>query len=77
MFGSLLGWCLALFHQETSILTSLASIAVYRKKQTCHKSCVFGKEHDKFVRVVPCRVGEPVCSDESSDPKGPFLIEIK
>ena len=60
--------------EETSSFTSFASIATYRKKQDCHKSRVFGKEHDKFVRVVPCRIGEPVCSDESSDPEGPFCF---
>jgi len=60
--------------KETSNFTSLASITAYRKKQTCHKSRVFGKDHDKYVRMVPCRVGEPVCSDESSDPEGPFCF---
>jgi len=50
------------------------SIATYRKKQDCHKYCVFGKEHDKFVRVMPCTIGEPVCFDELSNPEGPFCF---
>ena len=36
----------------------------YRKKQTCNPSHVFGKDHDKFVRIVACREGEPVCADK-------------
>ena len=32
----------------------------------------FGKESDRFLRIIPCREDGPVCSDESSDPEGPF-----
>ena len=46
----------------------------YRKKQSCHPSRVFGKDHDKFVWVVACREGEPVCSDEASDLEGLFCF---
>jgi len=49
---------------------TLGSIATYRKKQTCHPSRIFGKDHDKFVRVV----GESVSSDEASDPDDPFYF---
>jgi len=73
-YRSLYRWVPDNLLEETSSFTSLASIAAYRKKQTCHKSRVFKKEHDKFVRVMPCRVGEPMCSDESSDPEGPFCF---
>jgi len=59
---------------ETFSFTTHASIVTYRKSEDCHKSRIFQREHDKFVRVVPCRVGEPVCCDESSDPKGPFYF---
>jgi len=67
-YMSLYRWASADLLGETSTFTSLESIATYRKKETCHPSRVFGKDHDKFVRVVACREGESVCSDEASDP---------
>ena len=45
---------------------------LYRKSQSCHKSRIFGREHDKFVKVVPCWGNEPICCDESPDSEGPF-----
>jgi len=36
------------------------------------KKCIFGREHDRALKLVPCREDEPVCCDESSDPDGPF-----
>ena len=60
--------------EETSTFTTLESIATYRKKQTCHPSRVFGKGHNKFVRIVACREGEPMCADEAFDPEGPFCF---
>jgi len=60
--------------EETSTFTSLASIATYREKKTCNKSRIFGKDHDKFMRIVACREGEPVCADEASNPEGPFCF---
>ena len=38
--------------EETSTFTTLKSITAYRKKQSCHPSCIFGKDHDKYVRMV-------------------------
>jgi len=73
-YKSLYRWAPDALLKEISSFTSLVSITAYRKKQTCHKSRVFGKDHDKYVRMVPCRVGEPVCSDESSDPERPFCF---
>jgi len=58
--------------EETYKFTTHKSIALYRKSESCHKSRIFGREHGKFVRVVPCRVNEPFCCDESLDPEGPF-----
>jgi len=60
--------------EETSTFISLEGIATYRKKQNCHPSRVFGKDHDKFVRIVACREGKSICSDEASDPEGPFCF---
>jgi len=73
-YKSLYRWAPDALLNETSSFTSLASITAYRKKQTCHKSCVFGKDHDKFVRMVACREGEPMCANESLDPEGPFCF---
>jgi len=73
-YKSLYRWAPADLLEETSTFTSLESISTYRNKQTCHPSRVFEKDHDKFVRVVAWREGEPVCSDEASDPEGPFCF---
>ena len=73
-YKSLYRWAPVDLLEETSTFTTLRSIAAYRKKQTCHPLRVFGKDHDKFVRVVACREGEPVCSDEASDPDNPFCF---
>ena len=59
---------------ETSEFTTHASIVTYRKSEHPKRHCLFGKEHDKFVKIVPRRVGEPVYCDESSDPEGPFCF---
>jgi len=60
--------------EETPEFTTHESIVLYRKSESFHKSRIFGKEHDKFVRVVPCMVNEPICCDESSDLEGPFCF---
>jgi len=73
-YKSLYRWAPDALLKETSNFSSLVSITAYRKKQTFHKFRVFGKDHDKYVRMVPCRVGEPVCSYESSDPEGHFCF---
>ena len=73
-YKSLYRWAPTDLLGVTSTFTSLESITTYRKKQTCHPSRVFGKDHDKFVRIVACREGEPVCFDEASDPEGPFCF---
>ena len=72
-YRSLYLWAPNNLLKETSSFT-LTSITTYRKKQTFHKSRVFGKDHDKYVRVMPCRVGELMCSNESWDPEGPFFF---
>ena len=59
---------------ETSNFTTSASIITYRKSEYPKNNCLFCKEHDKFVKVVPCREHEPVCCDESSHPEGSFCF---
>jgi len=36
----------------TSDFTTRASIVTYRKSEHLKKNCLFGKEHDRFVKVV-------------------------
>jgi len=73
-YKSLYRWAPTDLLGEKSTFTSLESIATYRKRQSCHPSRIFGKDHDKFVRMVACRVGEPVCADEASDLEGAFCF---
>ena len=47
---------------------------LYRKSEHPKKKCLFGREENRFVRVVPCRVDEPVCCDEASDPDASFCL---
>ena len=37
------------------------------------KKCIFGWEHDRALKLVPCREDKSVCCDESLDPDGPFF----
>jgi len=73
-YKSLYRWAPNNLIEETSSFTTHASIVTYRKSEDCHMSRIFGKEHDRFVKVVPSRIGEPVCSNESSNPEGPFCF---
>jgi len=69
-------WALEKLLTETSGFTSSKTIVDYRKAE--HKKhpkrTMFGREHDRLIRIVPCGEGEPVCSDESTDPEGPFCF---
>ena len=58
--------------EETSEYNTREKIVLYRKTEHPKKKWVFGRENDKCVRVVPCRIDDPVCCDESLNPKGPF-----
>ena len=54
---------------ETSFYTSRERVVTLRKS-----GYHFHKAHDRFVRITACREDEPMCCDESSDPKGPFCF---
>jgi len=58
--------------EETSIYTSHEQIMIYMKSER-PKKCIFGRENDRDLKLMPCRANEPVCCDESSDPDGPFF----
>jgi len=59
---------------ETSKITSFKDIEAYKEGKSNEKFCIFGKEHDRFVKVLLCREGEPVCIDESANPEDPFFF---
>jgi len=73
-YKTLYPWAFSDLLEKTSEFTTSESIVLYRKSESSHKSHIFGREHDKFVRVVPCKVNEPVCCDESSNSEGPFCF---
>jgi len=54
--------------KETSIYTSRLRIRELRELG------VLSKKHENLVKVVACREGEPICSEDSSDPGGPFCF---
>ena len=59
---------------ETSKITSFKEIKAYKESESNEKLCIFGKEHDRFVKVFPCREGVPVCVDDRADPEEPFFF---
>jgi len=67
-------WAPSSLLEETSEFTTREKIVLYTKSEHPKKKCLFGREDDRFVRVVPCRVDELVCCDEASDPDGPFYF---
>ena len=64
-------WALENLLEETSIYTSHEEIVFYMKSER-PKKCIFGRENDRGLKLVPCREDESVCCDESSVPDGPF-----
>jgi len=68
-------WALSFLSEETSEFTTREKIVLYRNnEQHPKKKCLFGREDDRFVKVVPCRVDKPVRCDEASDPNDPFCF---
>jgi len=65
-------WAPSNLLEETSEYTNREKIFLFRKSEHLKKKCLFGREDDKYVKVVSCRVDEPICCDESSDPEGLF-----
>jgi len=69
-YKTLYPWAPSNLLDETSKFTTCEKIMLYRKSEHPKKKCLFGREDDKYVKVVSYRVDEPVCCDESSDPEG-------
>jgi len=51
--------------------TSHEQIMLYMKSKR-PKKCIFVRENNRGLKLVPCREDEPICCDESSDPYGLF-----
>ena len=59
---------------ETYQITSFKDMEAYKAGESEEKYCIFGREHDMYVKVWPCREGEPVCVDDHADPEDPFFF---
>lgn len=59
---------------ETSKITSFEDIRAYKEGEVDEKFHVFGREHDVYVKVLPCKEGEPVCINDRANPKEPFFF---
>jgi len=73
-YKSLYRWAPDSLLAETSKITSFKDIETYKEGEFSEKFFIFGKEHDRFVKVLPCKEGEPVCIDESANPEDPFFF---
>ena len=72
-YKSLYHWAPDNLLAETSKITSFEDIEAYKEGESSHKTRIFGKEHDRFVKALPYRKGEPVCIGESADSEDPFF----
>ena len=70
-YKSLYRWAPDSLLAETSKITSIEDIAAYKESETSHKTRIFRKEHDRFVKVLPCRKSKLVSIDESPTQKVP------
>jgi len=59
---------------ETSKITSTKDVKAYKENESDEKFQIFGREHDAYVSVQPCRAGEPVCVDDCASPEEPFFF---
>jgi len=67
-------WAPDILIAKTSKITSFKEIEAYKESKSKEKFCIFEKEHDRFVKVLPCREGVPVCADDRADPKEHFFF---
>ena len=59
---------------ETSKLNSIKDVKTYKESESDEKFRIFGREHDTYVLVQPCREGEPVCIDDRANLNEPFFF---
>ena len=73
-YKSLYRWALDSLLGETSQTISFKDIKAYMEGESDEKYRIFGREHDRFVKVLPCKEGKPVCIDDRADPEDPFFF---
>jgi len=59
---------------KTSQINTFKDIDAYKEGEADEKFCVFGRELDIYVKVLPCKEGEPMCVDDRASPQGPFFF---
>jgi len=67
-YQTLYRWAPDILIAKTSKITSFKEIEAYKESESNEKFCIFGKEHDRFVKVLPYKEGIPVCDDDRVDP---------
>ena len=73
-YKSLYRWAPNSLLAETSQINTFKDIEAYKKSESDEKFHVFGREQDVYVKVLPCREGEPVCVNNRADPEEPFFF---
>ena len=73
-YQSLYRWAPDSLLAETSKITSFEDIRTYKEGEADEKFRVFGRELDIYVKVLPCKEGEPVCVDDRASPNEPFFF---
>ena len=73
-YKTLYHWAFYELLTETSKITSYKDVTSYKESESDEKFRIFGREHDAYVSVRPCREGKPVCVDDRASPKEPFFF---
>jgi len=73
-YKALYHWALDSLLAENSQINTFKDINEYKKSEYDEKFHVFGREHDLYVKVLPCKEGEPVCVDDRASPEEPLFF---
>ena len=63
-YQSLYRWAPDSLLVETSKISSFKQIEVYKEGESKEKFCIFRKEHDRFVQILPCKEDVPRCAND-------------
>jgi len=73
-YKALCPWASVGLLAETSTLTSYEDTKKHRQRDGEDVGRAFGKEHDTYVSVRPCALGEHVCADDRVGYGEPFFF---